>query len=454
MKYSILFMTASCLVLLGACVSDDLSWKQDLEKQQKELEEQKKQMEIDALRLSELQKTIDGLKKSDSPFSLVLAMPPADTVSKGLDFTSTLRVNPSGLAFTKDMTALDYLAGKQFYRVEPNGTKASYIKKSAYFSLKDFAADKNEGGESLDGQYLVTLTTKADEAVWDDSRLAFVGAYVDKEGKNQLVSSEPFNTVMMPLPAEGLSPWVYPHASFLIEDKKKDDKGTEYIEERFGAIYLALDGVLFKTKDDSDGRFYTSENLKDIAFVPDEGCDAAVKVDFDLKKRYVSFEPDTTGNLTWRAFRDSTGVKRQEVNGSVVMMDRWGGVSSYHVTMYWYNTYVFPINVEATVDEVKAGIPLNLTEEVKKLGLDYDIMKDCRRVSAFPVHRLYDDLAYEPFDVQDPEKGELFLYATPAPGNKYQTEEIRTVLVNASEVDDRFISLTVRFTIVINLTIK
>lgn len=136
------------------------------------------------------------------------------------------------------------------------------------------------------------------------------------------------------------------------------------------------------------------------------------------------------------------------------MMDRWGGVSSYHVTMYWYNTYVFPINVEATVDEVKAGIPLNLTEEVKKLGLDYDIMKDCRRVSAFPVHRLYDDLAYEPFDVQDPEKGELFLYATPAPGNKYQTEEIRTVLVNASEVDDLFVSLTVRFTIVINLTIK
>lgn len=155
MKYSILFMTASCLVLLGACVSDDLSWKQDLEKQQKELEEQKKQMEIDALRLSELQKTIDGLKKSDTPFSLVLAMPPADTVSKGLDFTSTLRINPSGLAFTKDMIALD-------------------------------------------GQYLVTLTTKADEAVWDDSRLAFVGAYVDKEGKNQLVSSEPFNTVMMP----------------------------------------------------------------------------------------------------------------------------------------------------------------------------------------------------------------------------------------------------------------
>lgn len=48
------------------------------------------------------------------------------------------------------------------------------------------------------------------------------------------------------------------------------------INERFGAVYLPLDGVLFKTKDDTDGRFYTSENLKDVEFVPDEGCEAAV----------------------------------------------------------------------------------------------------------------------------------------------------------------------------------
>ena len=454
MKHSILFMTASCLVLLGACVRDDLSWKEQLDAQQKQLDEQKKQQEADALRLAELQKTLDGLKKSDTPFSFVLAQPPADTVSKGLDFTSTLRVNPSGLAFTKDMIALDYISGKQFYRGEPNTTKASYIKNSQYFSLKNFEADKNDGGQVLDGQYLVTLTTKADEAVWDDSRMAFVGAYVDKEGKNQLVSSDPFNMVMMPLPSEGLSPWIYPHASFLIEEKKKDDKGQVTINERFGAVYLPLDGVLFKTKDDTDGRFYTSENLKDVEFVPDEGCEAAVKVDFDLKKRYVYFEPDTTANLAWRAFQDSTGVKRQEVKGSVILKDRWGAYSSYHVTMYWYNTYVFPINIEATVDEIKAGIPMNLTEEVRKLGLDYDVMKDCRRVASFPVHHLFNDLTFEPFDNNKPEEGELILYAPAVPGDKFQTEELRTVTINASEVDALFSPLTVSFKVVINLTIK
>ena len=209
MKYHNLFLAAASLFLVAGC--DDtfqLSVQEELENQDK--------------RLTELQQTLDGIKKSDTPFSLVLAVPPADTVSKGLDLTSTIRINPSGLAFTKEMIALDYISGKQFYRVEPNETKASYVKSSAYFSLKNFEADKNASEETLEGQYVATLTTKAQEAVWDDSRMAFVGAYVDKEGKNQLVSSNPFNTVMMPLPSEGLSPWIYPHASYLIQEKKND----------------------------------------------------------------------------------------------------------------------------------------------------------------------------------------------------------------------------------------
>ena len=41
MKHVILFMTATCLVLLGACVRDDLSWKEQLDAQQKQLDEQR-----------------------------------------------------------------------------------------------------------------------------------------------------------------------------------------------------------------------------------------------------------------------------------------------------------------------------------------------------------------------------------------------------------------------------
>jgi hypothetical protein len=103
---------------------------------------------------------------------------------------------------------------------------------------------------------------------------------------------------------------------------------------------------------------------------------------------------------------------------------------------------------------VNAGIKMNLMEEVNKLGLDYEVMKECRRVTSIPVHRLYNDLAFEPFDLSIPDEGELILYATPVPGDKYQTQELRSVTINASEVDAKFAPLTVSFKLVINLTIK
>ena len=443
MKSHISFLTATCVLLLAGCTSNDPA-----------LEELKQKQEAEAQRLAALKESVDGLKKSDTPFSLVLAEAPADTVSKGLDFTSTVRVNPSGVAMTKDMIALDYISGKQFYRVEPNATKASYIKKSDYFSLKGFEADKNAASEAQDGQYIATLTTSAKEAVWDDSRMAFVGAYVDKEGKTQLVSSNPFKTVMMPLPEEGLSPWIYPHASFLIQEKKKTQEGKEYFEERYGTVYVPLDGVVFKTKDDSDGRFYTPENLKGISFALDDDCEASVKMEYDLKNRYVSFVPDTTENKVWKEFRDSTGVKRQEVKGSILMKDRWGGVSSYHVIMYWYNSVVLPLHFEATPDEINKGIQVDFTEEVKKLGLVYSDMETARRVTPGYIHRMNNDLTFEPFDDKQPEKGELILYATPVPGETYRTEELRTLTVGVSEVDTKMAPVTLSFKLAITLTVK
>lgn len=455
MKNPIICLLGISLAVLAGCVQDDLSWKELIDAQQEELDAQKAKQEAEALRLAQLKETIDGLKKSDTPFSLVMAEAPADTVSKGLDFTGLIRVNPSGLTFTKEMLALDYISGKQFFRVDPDAqTKASYIKKPDYFSLKNLEVDKNGSGEALNGQYVTTLTTAAEEAVWNDAHMAFVGAYVDKEGKNQLVSSDPFNTVMMPLPAEGLSPWIYPHASFLINEKKKTAEGKEYFEERFGTIYVPLDKVLFKTKDDSDGRYYTPDNLKDIAFVLDEDCTASVKLDYDLKKRYVSFEPDTTANLTWREFKDSTGIKRQEVRGTMVLKDRWGGVSSYHMKMYWYNTNVITLNYEATEQEIKNGLTVDFSEEVKKLGLVYSDMTACRRVLPIPAHHMYNDLAYEAFDDKNPERGELVLYHTPTPGRTYSTNELRSVSVGVSEVDDKFVPITVSFKMVINVMVK
>ena len=211
--------------------------------------------------------------------------------------------------------------------------------------------------------------------------------------------------------------------------------------------------MLFKTKDESDARFYTPENLRGISFVLDDDCSAPVKLDYDLKKRYAWFVPDTTANLTWKEFRDSTGIKRQDVKGTMILKDRWGGVSTFPLTMSWYNTTSFTLNIEATVEEINKGIPLDLSEIVKKLGLVYTDLEKSRRVSPYPLHHQYNDLAFEEYN-NTPEKGMLILYDIPVPGKIYSTNEIRTLSIGASEVDKTTVPSTLAIKILITLTVK
>lgn len=452
----------SCLMLLAGCFHDDLSWKElldaqgnKLSEQERALQEQQARLDAEQRRLDELAGKYDGLKKSDTPFMLVMATNPADTITKSVDFSSLFRVNPSGVAVTKDMIALDCISSKQFFRVEPE-TKASYVKKSDHFSLKNLEVDKNAAGESLDGQYLATLTSASEAAVWDDSRMAFVGAYVDKEGKPQYISSEAFNTVMMPLPAEGLDSWLYPHASFKMKKTRKEGDTTVQ-EDTLGMVYVPLDGLTFMTQDKSDARFYSAANLSEVTFLPDEGCTAAVHIDFNQEKHYVSFVPDTTNNETWRQFQDSTGIKRQDVAGTLVLRDRWGGASTCHLVMSWYNTTVFELSYEVTAEEIRKGYPVNFTDEVAKLGLVYSDYAACRRLFPVPVHMVIDGLEYMPDDFSsqtEVEKGVLTLYDTPVPGKTYRTQEIRDLRIGVSDIDPKEIPASIRLSFYISVTIK
>lgn len=358
MKKIAVIVTAS-LMLLAGCVKDDLSWRAQLsvEKQSRE----------------ELDKKVEELQKSNTPFMLVMVDSPVDTVTKGMDFTSRFRVNPSGVQLTKEMIALDCISSKRFFSTAPNttaGTKASYIQPSKAFGLKDLAADKNAAGETLDGQYLATLTSATEETVWDESRMAFVGAYVDQEGKTQYVSSEVFQTVMVPLPHEGLDIWTYPHASLYIKQKGK---------ETLGSIYIPLDGKAFTSSAESESRFYSSDNLVGASFALDEGCTAPVSLEFIEKKHHLQFTPDTTGSETWRAFRDTTELKRQIVSGTLSLKDRWGGESKLHLQMAWYNKRHVTLNYEVSAEELVKDWHVDLSEALKAYGLNQEDLAACFR---------------------------------------------------------------------------
>ena len=354
MKKISVFLAAG-LALLAGCVKDDLSWKALINDTK--------------LRQEELDEKLEGLKKSTTPFMLVMVDAPIDTTVKGLDFTSRFRVNPSGVALTKDMIALDCVSSKRFYSTPPR-TKASYVRASESFSLKDLVVDKNAAGEPTEGQYVATLTSASGETVWDESRMAFVGAYLDQEGKTQLVSSDIFQTVMMPLPHEGLDAWMYPHATLYI---KKDQKDT------LGCVYMPLDGKAFTSTQESESRFYSAQNLIGASFAPDEGCTAPIILKFNEKDHYLQFIPDTTGNETWRALQDTTVLKRQDVTGTLILKDRWNGESHLPLKMSWYNKRQVTLDFEVSAEDIVEGLKVDLTDALKPYGMVQEDVIDLPR---------------------------------------------------------------------------
>ena len=400
MKKIAVFFTAS-LMLLAGCVKDDLSWRAllSVEKQNQE----------------ELAKKVEGLQKSNTPFMLVMVDSPVDTVTKGMDFTSLFRVNPSGVQLTKEMIALDCISSKRFYSTAPN-TKASYVKSSESFSLKDLAADKNASGESLDGQYIATLTSATEETVWDESRMAFVGAYADEAGQTQYISSDVFQTVMMPLPHEGLDIWTYPHASLHIKQNG---------EERLGSVYIPLDGKAFTSSAESESRFYSSDNLAGASFALDEGCTAPVSLEFIEKKHHLKFTPDTTGSETWRAFRDTTELKRQVVSGTLSLKDRWGGESRMHLQMAWYNKSLLSLSYEVSAEDLVKGFQLDLTEALNAYGFIPEELMACYR--PFPTSGMAPEEEEGNLNLffqggaQDPSSATVNFEDTPIPGKTYST---------------------------------
>lgn len=388
MKKNLVLLTV--LLMAAACAP----WKDDiwtleralneqekaLEEQEKALKEQQAQILAEQERLAILEGKYDGFKKSDTPFGIINMGVSADTVSKSLDFKSMIRVNPSGVPFTKEMLMLDALTTTRFFPVEPD-TKASYVKAPEHFSLKSFEADKNAAGETLDGQYNLTIATAAQEIIWEDVNMAFVGAYVDKENKTQYVSTAPFPIVMMPLPGEGLDTWVYPKASFFITRSQEDEAGNPELVTELGKIYMALDHTDFETRDKEGNRRYSADFLSSATFVPEDG-QPAVKAEFIKEEHCISFEPDTTGDLAWREFADSTGIKQLSVKGNVTLNDRWGGSSVIPVTLTWFNTTSFTAEVKAKLSDIKDNIyKADLAGIFKEVGVELPLEKKARCVS-------------------------------------------------------------------------
>lgn len=314
-----------------------------------------------------------GLKVSDHPFGFVL-FTQRDTITKGLKLPVTFRVNPSGIPFAQDMVALDNMADTPYLLVEES-TKASYVTPSKNFQIDSLGKTRNAAKEETDGQYFVRLKTTETRNMIHDNTFALIGAYKDKEGKEQLVSTQPFNIVMMPTPEEGLTKWHYSHGNVTyIEDKTTEtkdpvtgeSKNISTKEEKLGVITVSFDPRTYEDPVGKGRQYYTTKKyIYQMSFEGDSKADSIVLFMPNRDSGFVRFMPDTTKASTLT------------VKGKIHAYDRYGGSSSFPVEMTWHSRYTDTLTVNYKLSDfyengTRKSVEFSLADEFKKLGYDTD----------------------------------------------------------------------------------
>lgn len=117
---------------------------------------------------------------------------------------------------------------------------------------------------------------------------------------------------------------------------------------------------------------------------------APITTTFEKDKHILRFRPDTTGSTVWRQFKDSTGVKKEEVVGTLILTNRWnekdtisnfkGAQGEKLFKLTWFNTthlWWLTTFSMSKIDEDNTLV-LKLGDLRDKMGLDNDLMKNCR----------------------------------------------------------------------------
>lgn len=335
-------------------------------------------------RVKALEDMVSGLKVSDAIFGFVSYAQP-DTITKGLPYLTTFRLNPSGVPFSLNMVVLDNMSSKK-YLYRP-ATKASYITESKNFVPDSLGKTRNAANEETDGQYFLRLKTTEKRNLIDDNIFSLVGAYRDKESKIQYVSSTPFSLVMMPTPEEGLSQWSYSHGnvthaeakSIKLPGKEGEQPGEEqYIEvwtETLGDICYSFDHRNYVNEtNENDTRTYSCENLRSFVYEGNSAKDSIIIFEPHRDSGYVRFLPDTT-RAEWSALLDTTKHSTLKISGKIHAFDRYGGSSTFPVEMTWYSRYTdtLTVNVKSAdffeADGVtRKSVEVNLEQILKKRG--------------------------------------------------------------------------------------
>lgn len=319
-----------------------------------------------------LKDDVDALQKP-VPSGLVLLEDTVHKVVKGKEFKIYFRINPTGIELTKENIELDFVESDTYLQYTPEAgelipiSKASYVTPSGYYECVALEADKNEAGEVLDGQWVLTVKTKGEANFMNRSSFFLVLNYTDATGQKRLISSSTkVNAQILPTIDEGM---VIAYS-----------KGQTYRGATSGEILpyqILLDANLYKN---DAGKFweYDRSLIAQVDVTPGEpDIFTVTKV---LDKGYVTLTP--TSHEKWTTFEQSEDLS-VSLSANVKLVDVAGTVKEEGIEISYYKSEIIePLVVSAA--ELKANNNLlqkDMKEWFDKLGITEDYNKNIHRVT-------------------------------------------------------------------------
>ena len=309
--------------------------------------------------------------KEPVPQGIVWMMDDVTTVN-GAEFEIRFRVNPSEAVLTSEDFQLD-VADETVYHLQTDEaaaqTKASYVTTPAHYQLLSVAPDVNADGETLDGQWVATISVQADADMWLETKLALVANYTDVAGRTQQVSSDVLGVEMLPRATDGLNIW-HP----LAQTYRGHSTGNVLDN------YVFLDMQTFVAEDGREKQ-YTAETC--LAGAPKMVMDDATTQRFQIENKiadnsYVKLSPVGTDWTDFEADEDATYGFRATLN----LTDITGTIYEVPVeyTIYRRNELVVSLPVNTTDREYS----FDLTDELASLGYSSENFNALRRKTFSP----------------------------------------------------------------------
>lgn len=312
-----------------------------------------------------------SFKQDVIPTGIVLMDYSATTITKDEGIQLKIRVNPSGYVLTKENIELDCLSGDTYFaQTDGASTRASYVTPTDYYAIDMVEPDKNEVGETLDGQWLVTILPTGQGNYRNVSDLMPIIKYTDANGEVQRISSQTGISVQtVPSVDEGLV-FGYSKVQSIYSDGKTVNPYVLYTNPQ---VY---------TNDKGDLWFY------DLSLVSN------IEADFDqmllsmdksgmLDKHRILFTPDLQASL-WSGVAD--GSSKSGATPVIVRMTDFAG----KVKLLSFNVTYCPSTIDlyfkfsaAELNAVDDGtLNVNLADELTAYGFSEDVLANLTRKAA------------------------------------------------------------------------